>query len=152
MYVLYTCIYLYIYIYYIYIYICVCVCVCVCIETIDILYCFSKDDAELVVEFVDNQGLDALVSVARDADATFQQYILKGKLSIHPFTHPSVHSSIHSSIHLSILSSTHPFLYPLSAVGEIVVYVDGMQGLIKCNEMIQWLYQLTASRVSYIYH
>ena len=33
------------------------------------------------------------------------------------------------------------------AVGEIVVYVDGMQGLIKCNELIQWLYQLASSKV-----
>ena len=30
------------------------------------------------MEFVANQGMDALITVARDADATFQQYILKG--------------------------------------------------------------------------
>ena len=35
----------------------------------------------------------------------------------------------------------------VAAVGEIVVYVDGMQGLIKCNELIQWLYQLASSKV-----
>jgi hypothetical protein len=69
-----------------------------------------QDDADLVLEFIANQGLDALVSVAKDADSTFQQYILK-------------------------------------AVGEIVVYVDGMHGLIRCNEMIQWLYQLSTSKV-----
>ncbi len=34
------------------------------------------------------------------------------------------------------------------AVGEIVIYVDGMVGLINCNEMIQWLYQLTTSKVT----
>jgi hypothetical protein len=68
-----------------------------------------QDDADLVLEFIANQGLDALVSVAKDADSTFQQYILK-------------------------------------AVGEIVVYVDGMHGLIRCNEMIQWLYQLSTSK------
>ena len=34
-----------------------------------------------------------------------------------------------------------------AAVGEIVVYVDGMHGLIRCNEMIQWLYQLSTSKV-----
>ena len=33
------------------------------------------------------------------------------------------------------------------AVGELSVYVDGMNGLIQCNEIIQWLYQLTASKV-----
>lgn len=31
-----------------------------------------------MMEFVANQGMDALITVARDADATFQQYILKG--------------------------------------------------------------------------
>ena len=37
--------------------------------------------------------------------------------------------------------------FSVPAVGEIVVYVDGMQGLIKCNELIQWLYQLASSKV-----
>ena len=37
-----------------------------------------QDDADLVLEFVENQGLNALVTVARDSDASFQQYILKG--------------------------------------------------------------------------
>lgn len=57
-----------------------------------------------------NQGLNALVSVGRDSDQTYQQYILK-------------------------------------ALGELAVYVDGMHGLIQCNEIIQWLYQLTNSKV-----
>ena len=35
----------------------------------------------------------------------------------------------------------------LPALGEIVVYVDGMQGMIQCNEIIQWLYQLSTSKV-----
>ena len=50
---------------------------------------------------------------------------------------------------LSLLMVVVILLVPLllSAVGEIVVYVDGMLGLIKCNEMIQWLYQLTTSKV-----
>ena len=34
------------------------------------------------MEFVANQGMDALITVARDADATFQQYILKGIITI----------------------------------------------------------------------
>ncbi len=62
------------------------------------------------MEFVYNQGLNALISVGRDSDQTYQQYILK-------------------------------------ALGELAVYVDGMNGLIQCNEMIQWLYQLTESKV-----
>ena len=64
-----------------------------------------------MLEFVYNQGLNALVSVGRDSDQTYQQYILK-------------------------------------ALGELAVYVDGMHGLIQCNEIIQWLYQLTNSKVS----
>ena len=63
-----------------------------------------------MLEFVYNQGLNALISVGRDSDQTYQQYILK-------------------------------------ALGELAVYVDGMHGLIQCNEMIQWLYQLTQSKV-----
>ena len=63
-----------------------------------------------MLEFVCNQGLDALVSVGRNSDQTYQQYILK-------------------------------------ALGELVVYVDGMHGLIQCNELIQWLYFLTNSKV-----
>ncbi len=63
-----------------------------------------------MLEFVYNQGLNALISVGRDSDQTYQQYILK-------------------------------------ALGELAVYVDGMHGLIQCNEMIQWLYKLTESKV-----
>ncbi len=72
-----------------------------------------QDDEDLVLEFVYNQGLNALISVGRESDQTYQQYILK-------------------------------------ALGELAVYVDGMHGLIKCNEMIQWLYQLTESKVHLI--
>jgi len=68
-----------------------------------------QDDEDLVLEFVFNQGLNALVQVGRDSNQTYQQYILK-------------------------------------ALGELAVYVDGMNGLIQCNEIIQWLYQLTESK------
>ena len=37
--------------------------------------------------------------------------------------------------------------YILKALGELVLYVDGMHGLIQCNEIIQWLYELTKSKV-----
>lgn len=42
------------------------------------LLLLTQDDAELISEFVYSQGLNVLVQVATDADATFQQYILKG--------------------------------------------------------------------------
>jgi len=63
------------------------------ISTNDSLPPHLQDDEDLVLEFVCNQGLDALVSVGRNSDQTYQQYILK-------------------------------------ALGELVVYVDGMHGLI----------------------
>ena len=63
-----------------------------------------------MLEFVFNQGLNALVQVGQYSDQTYQQYILK-------------------------------------ALGELAVYVDGMHGLIQCNEIIQWLYELTKSKV-----
>ena len=34
-----------------------------------------------------------------------------------------------------------------AAIGEIVVYVDGMNGLMRCSEVIQWLYSLMGSKV-----
>ena len=79
---------------------------------LSIIHVITQDDEDLVLEFVCNQGLNALVSVGKDSDQTYQQYILK-------------------------------------ALGELAVYVDGMHGLCQCNEMIQWLYELTVSKVSY---
>ena len=37
--------------------------------------------------------------------------------------------------------------YILKALGELVLYVDGMHGLIQCNDIVQWLYELTRSKV-----
>lgn len=63
-----------------------------------------------MLEFVCNQGLNALVSIGRHSDHVYQQYILK-------------------------------------ALGELAVYVDGMHGLIQCNEIIQWFYEVVSSKV-----
>lgn len=38
----------------------------------------------------------------------------------------------------------------LIAIGQIMLYVDGMNGVINHSDTIQWLYSLTASRVSCI--
>ena len=35
----------------------------------------------------------------------------------------------------------------LAALGQVMLYVDGMNGVISHNETIQWLYSLTASKV-----
>lgn len=49
------------------------------------------------------------------------------------------------------LTKTHLFLCPslsvFSALGQIMLYVDGMNGLISHNETVQWLYTLVGSKV-----
>lgn len=54
-----------------------------------------QDDADLVLEFVENQGLNALVTVARDSDASFQQYILKGNSLHSTYMQIDKHTSTH---------------------------------------------------------
>ncbi|XP_023217060.1 FH1/FH2 domain-containing protein 3-like isoform X2 [Centruroides sculpturatus] len=36
--------------------------------------------------------------------------------------------------------------YILRALGQVMLYVDGMNGVIECNETIQWLYSLISSK------
>ena len=38
-------------------------------------------------------------------------------------------------------------VFYLAALGQVMLYVDGMNGVISHNETIQWLYSLTASKV-----
>jgi hypothetical protein len=43
---------------------------------------------------------------------------------------------------------TSPCFFPLSAaLGQIMLYVDGMNGVINHSETIQWLYTLVGSKV-----
>lgn len=39
------------------------------------------------------------------------------------------------------------FVSPVPALGQIMLYVDGMNGLISHNETVQWLYTLVGSKV-----
>ncbi len=39
---------------------------------------FSKDDKDLVHEFVNNQGLQCLIKIGGAADQNYQNYILRG--------------------------------------------------------------------------
>ncbi|XP_046842773.1 FH1/FH2 domain-containing protein 1-like isoform X2 [Xenia sp. Carnegie-2017] len=68
-----------------------------------------QDDKDLVHEFVNSDGLNALITVGTDADQNYQNYILR-------------------------------------AIGQVMLYVDGMNGVINHNETVQWLYSLTASK------
>lgn len=68
-----------------------------------------QDDKDLVHEFVNSDGLNALITVGTDADQNYQNYILR-------------------------------------AIGQVMLYVDGMNGVINHSETVQWLYSLTASK------
>ncbi len=47
-----------------------------------------------------------------------------------------------------LFCSNHIFtLCVITALGQVMLYVDGMNGVIAHNETIQWLYSLTASKV-----
>lgn len=47
-----------------------------------------------------------------------------------------------------ILTFLPDVLPPLSALGQIMLYVDGMNGVIGHVETIQWLYTLVGSKVN----
>lgn len=40
-----------------------------------------------------------------------------------------------------------PLLFPPPALGQIMLYVDGMNGLMSHSETVQWLYTLVGSKV-----
>lgn len=42
-----------------------------------------QEDKDLVHEFVQNDGLACLIKVSSEADQNYQNYILRGKCSIH---------------------------------------------------------------------
>jgi len=39
-------------------------------------------------------------------------------------------------------------VFSISALGQIMLYIDGMEGVIKHNDTVRWLYSLIASSVS----
>ncbi|VDP08745.1 unnamed protein product [Heligmosomoides polygyrus] len=82
-----------------------------------------QDDRDLVPEFVQNGGLDCMVRLGRLADQNHQNYILRGTRE-------------------ELRSLLEPFI---SALGQVMLYVDGMNGIIAHNTTIQWLYELLDS-------
>lgn len=55
----------------------------------------------------------------------------------------------------SVLSNPTPVgvsvaVFLCAALGQIMLYVDGMNGLISHNETVQWLYALVGSKVRHI--
>lgn len=67
-----------------------------------------QEDKDLVHEFVQNGGLEALVRLGRNSDQNHQNHILR-------------------------------------ALGQLMLYVDGMNGVIAHNETVCWLYELLDS-------
>jgi hypothetical protein len=63
--------------------------------------------------------------LGREADQNHQNYILRGNLSKY-----------------------YPILLQFVALGQLMLYVDGMNGIIAHNETIQWLYELLESPVT----
>jgi hypothetical protein len=70
-----------------------------------------QEDKDLVREFVESDGLTCLISVGKEADQNYQNYILR-------------------------------------ALGQVMLYVDGMKGVIRHNQTIQWLYSILSAMVS----
>lgn len=53
-------------------------------------------------------------------------------------------------IHFSCLTMLFCCFHPCpSALGQIMLYVDGMNGVIRHDETIQWLYTLVGSKVGF---
>lgn len=51
----------------------------------------SQDDKDLVHEFVNSDGLSALISVGQDADQNYQNYILRGREITSPLFYCGIH-------------------------------------------------------------
>lgn len=51
----------------------------------------------------------------------------------------------------STLQKLNLLFFCLSALGQVMLYVDGMNGVIQHIETIQWLYSLISSKVSHIH-
>ena len=51
-----------------------------CVITIAV--CGPQDDKDLVHEFVNHDGLECLIKVGSEADQNYQNYILRGELTL----------------------------------------------------------------------
>jgi len=49
------------------------------VDVVFTVFFFPQDDKDLVHEFVNSDGLSALISVGQDADQNYQNYILRGR-------------------------------------------------------------------------
>lgn len=91
-------------------------------------------------EFVHSEGLNCLIRVGAAADHNYQSYILRGQRHTFPLTF--------DPMPLSTPTPTHLFPFLSLALGQLMLFVDGMLGVVAHSETVQWLYTLCASLVS----
>lgn len=89
-------------------------------------------------EFVHSEGLSCLIRVGAAADHNYQSYILRGQLHAFPLTFVPMPSA----------SPTDLFPFLSLALGQLMLFVDGMLGVVAHSETVQWLYTLCVSLVS----
>lgn len=68
-----------------------------CDVDVVLIACVSQDDKDLVHEFVNSDGLSALISVGQDADQNYQNYILRGRKMTSQLFYCRIHPSRESS-------------------------------------------------------
>lgn len=89
-------------------------------------------------EFVHSEGLSCLIRVGAAADHNYQSYILRGQHHTFPLVFVPC---------LLPPPNLSPFSVSL-ALGQLMLFVDGMLGVVAHSETVQWLYTLCASLVS----
>ncbi|KAG7273700.1 hypothetical protein CRUP_017453, partial [Coryphaenoides rupestris] len=97
-----------------------------------------QDDEDLVPEFVVSEGLTCFIKVGAEADHNYQNYILRGTPNPNYILRGTPNPNY-------ILRGTPKPKYILRALSQIMLFVDGMNGVIGHNETVQWLYTLTGS-------
>lgn len=98
-----------------------------------------QDDKDLVHGFVALGGLNSLVRVGNNADQNYQNYILRalGQVIIRIIirTNPT-------RIEFKQINKRNGFMFGM----QVMLYVDGMNGVMRHSPTIQWLYSLISSK------
>lgn len=130
----------------------------------------------MVHEFVQNDGLACLIKVGSEADQNYQNYILRGTFLLKKrrdeknekierntkdflflsfsFFYFEIYHMFCCTTESNLFFSSSFYSYCLSfslvttALGQVMLYVDGMNGVINPNETIRWLYSLISAKVS----
>ena len=90
-----------------------------------------QEDKDLVHGFVALGGLNCLVHVGNGADQNYQNSILRALGQVSFYDLP---------VEFNINIDSHHLIF------QVMLYVDGMNGVMKHGPTIQWLYSLIASK------